>query len=109
MPDQALADAEVLKQALGLRSPEFVGRYRDFAQGLFFYSKGSLAHSCSFVRSERASAPLDGSTAQDSHICLRLLKLRVVRRGFSIGAATSLGLATSTELLALATVSTIDG
>lgn len=88
--DQVLADAERLKQALGLRSPEFVGRYRDFAQGLFFYSNGSLAHSCSFVRSERASAPLDGSTAQVSHICLRLQKLRVVRRGFSMGARTPL-------------------
>jgi hypothetical protein len=56
--DQVLANAEVLKRALGLRYP-------------------------GVCRQVPGLRPLDGSTAQGSHICLRLLKLRVVRGGFS--------------------------
>lgn len=97
--DQVSADALASARAsVGSALPELVARYRDFAPDWLVAAPSSTR-----------KRPLDGSTAQGSHICLRLLKLRVVGRGFSIGAATSLGLAASTELLAPATVSTIDG
>ena len=34
--DQVLADAEVLKRALGLRAPELVGRHLDLAEAVGF-------------------------------------------------------------------------